>query len=460
MVSELTLWDEDLESNDEETYQDLVRSIRRTNGFRLLFVRCNRGKNAQLIKNLTADLPQRKIQTLKIEEPIDNLYNRIAALPDLPQIDTLFIEGLEFSIFEYEDQEFKDINQRSKAAVYSGSTKDVPPLFTHLNMQRERFRDNFPICMIFLVPDFALNYFIRRSPDFFDWRSQTFRFTSDGQNIAAIASRILIEGDYEKYLQWTPQARVDRIIEIKDILNEAINSQYKAFLYFELGNILCADQRWESAIQSYDHTLAIKSDSHGAWNNRGIALHQSGRTEEAIESYDCALAIKSDSHEAWNNRGIALRQLGHAEEAIQSYDRALAIKSDYHNAWYERGLALHQLGRAEEAIQSYDRTLANSSDEDDAWYNRGVALGQLGHTEEAIQSYDRALAIKSDKQEAIYNKACCYALHNQVELALQFLRQAIQLNPDEYLEIFQTDSEFNGICNSPEFLSFLQEIKQ
>jgi TPR repeat/Tetratricopeptide repeat len=327
MVNTLTLWDEDLESNDGETYKDLVRSIRRTTGFQLLFVRCNRNKNAQLIKDLSADLPRRRFQTLTITEPIDNLYNLIAELPDRSQINTLFIQGLGFSIFEYEDREFKDISQRSTAAVYGGSTKDVPPLFAHLNLQRERFRDDFPICMIFLVPDFALNYFIRRSPDFFDWRSQTFKFSTDDNTIEAESRRILWEGNYEKYLQWTPQDRINRIIEIKDILNEEIDPEQKAALHLGLGNILVADQRQESAIQSYDRALAIKPDYHEAWYNRGNNLIELGRGEEAIQSYDRALAIKPDYHEAWYNRGFALSVLGRAKEATKSYNRSLAIRN-------------------------------------------------------------------------------------------------------------------------------------
>jgi tetratricopeptide (TPR) repeat protein len=357
MVSTLTLWDEDLESNDEETYQDLVRSISRTNGFRLLFVRCHRSKNAQLIKELTADLPQRKFQTLKIEEPIDNLYNQIAELPDRSQIDTLFIQGLEFSIFEYEDREFNDISQRSNAAVYGGNTKDVPPLFAHLNLQRERFRDDFPICMIFLVPDFALNYFIRRSPDFFDWRSQTFKFSIDDNTIATESRRILWGVNYEKYLQWTPQDRINRIIEIKDILNEAINSWQQALFFLELGNILVADRREESAIQSYDRVLAINPDYYEAWHNRSIALAKLGRTEEAIQSYDRALAIKRDDHDAWNDRGIALAELGRTEEAIQSYDRALAIKPEYYKPIYNKACCYAIQQQVDLALQNLQQAL-------------------------------------------------------------------------------------------------------
>jgi tetratricopeptide (TPR) repeat protein len=417
------LWDEDLVTDEVETYQSLIRGIRRTSGFRLFFVCCSRSKGTELITKLAVDLPQRKFATLSITEPIDNLYNRIEELPNLAQIDTLFIQGLEHSIFEYEDREFGDINLRSTTKVYSGTTLGVPPLFAHLNMQRERFRDDFSICFVFLLPDFALNYFVRRAPDFFDWRSQSFKFFTDKDLVDRASLMVRKEGDVDLYPEWTPEKRRDTILKIKECLDESIDPDVQYSLLFKLGNILSADRRYENAISAYDKALAIKPDQHEAWFNRGNALGQIGRTEEAIAAYDKALAIKSDYHEVWNNRGVALDQIGRTEEAIASYDKALAIKPDKH----------------------------------EVWYNRGFALDKIGRTEEAIAAYDKALAIKSDKDEALYNKACIYALQQQIDLSLQYLQQAIELKPEYYREMARTDSDFDSIRDNARFQALIAD---
>jgi Flp pilus assembly protein TadD len=417
------LWDEDLVTDEVETYQSLIRGIRRTSGFRLFFVCCSRSKGAELIAKLAVDLPQRKFATLSITEPIDNLYNRIEELPNLAQIDTLFIQGLEHSIFEYEDREFGDINLRSTTKVYSGTTLGVPPLFAHLNMQREKFRDDFSICFVFLLPDFALNYFVRRAPDFFDWRSQSFRFFTDQDLVDRASLMVMIEGDVDRYPEWTPEKRRDAILKIKECLDESIDPDEQYFLLIKLGNILSADRRYENAIAAYDKALAIKPDYHEDWNNRGIALGQIGRTEEEIAAYDKALAIKPDYHEDWNNRGIALGQIGRTEEEIAAYDKALAIKPDYH----------------------------------EAWNNRGIALGQIGRTEEAIAAFDQALAIKPDAPPVIYNKACIYALQQQIDLALQYLQQAIQLKSEYYREMARTDSDFDSIRDNARFQALIAD---
>ena len=56
----------------------------------------------------------------------------------------------------------------------------MPPLLSHLNPQRDNFRDHFGhLCFVFVVPLFALKYLIPRAADFFDWQSTIFTFADD-----------------------------------------------------------------------------------------------------------------------------------------------------------------------------------------------------------------------------------------------------------------------------------------
>jgi hypothetical protein len=192
-------WDEDLHLSLEESYQALIHSLERTKGFNLLFVRCSPAEGDRIIKNVQSDLPEKTIETISLKEPIDNLYDRVAALPNLERINVLFIKGIEYSIYEYEDTEYEDINLRSRSEVYGGTWKRVPRLLGHLNLSRERFRDNFNICFVFLVPEFALRYFIRRAPDFFDWHSNVFEFPTNKELFEQEYLRITQEADWDRY---------------------------------------------------------------------------------------------------------------------------------------------------------------------------------------------------------------------------------------------------------------------
>jgi tetratricopeptide (TPR) repeat protein len=428
----------------EAQYKALLRSLRRTKGFGIVFVQCTPDEATRLITSVKEDLPQKNIGVLNLPEPIDNLYQLVEAQPDRETLNILFIQGIEKSLEPYIKPGYG-----GEGDYYKLDT--VPRILSHLNQQRENFRDHFSnLCFVFIVPRFALKYFIQRAPDFFDWQSRVSVFPIEPDLLEQASSRILSDGDYNEYLELPPPQRNQKLLEIQELLQEKHQSdERKSRLFFRQGNLFAAAQNYEAAIASYEQALAIKPDKHEAFNNRGLALSALGRYEEALKSYEQALAIKPDKHEAFNNRGLALSALGRYEEALKSYEQALAIKPNYYQAFNNQGVVLSDLGRNEEALKSYEQALAIKS-EHEALNNRGNALSALGRYEEALKSYEQVLVIKSDDHEIWYNKACCYALWTCREEAIESLQKAIDLHP-EYREMAKTDSDFDKIRDDERF---------
>ncbi len=458
-------WDEDLPLNPEEEYQSLINALQWKRGFGLFFVCCAKEDESKLVQRIREDIPDKKIEELRLDKAIDNLYNPVKELLQTKEIDILLIQGIEYSLYRYELQTFGKISE-TRFDTYT----DIPAILNHLNQQRERFRDDLPISYVFFVRIFALKYFIRRAPDFFDWRSGEWEFPLEYNIAASKTLQIGLEGDFfkfYKYAKLSPSEKSAQIIEIQNLISaDTLEDSRKNDLFSELGVLLTVtkdytdalstfeqlltrqsdhDNAWfykgfifadlgnsEEAIASYDRALEFKPDLHEAWYNRGNALRNLGRDEEAIASFDRALKIKPDYHETWYNRGIALRNLGRDEEAIASYDRALEIKPDYHEAWYNRGIALGKLGRYEEAISSYNRALDIKPDYHEAWNNRGIALRNLGRYEEAIASYDRALEIKPDKHEAWNNRGIALRNLGRNEEAISSYDRALKIKPDDH----------------------------
>jgi len=312
-------WDVDVVTDRAEAYQSLVRSLERTEGFGLFFVRGVPGEQTELVQRLQAALPRLNMQRLVLAEelPDGNLYQRVAALPDVDQIDVLFISGIEKSLDPYIKSGYG-----GQGDYYKLDT--VPRILGHLNLQRERFRDDFPFCLVFLLSAFGIKYLARRAPDFFDWRSGIFEFVPDAATVSNLTQELY--GVYNEYLTWSPSQRLDRLREIQAILDEDQQTPHQqANLWLEKGNILTADGNYEAAIVAYNQALIIKPDFHIAWYNRGNRLYDLGQKEEAIGNYDQALMIQPNYYFAWNNYGNALYDLGQKEEAIVKYDRALAI---------------------------------------------------------------------------------------------------------------------------------------
>ncbi|MEH1830092.1 MAG: tetratricopeptide repeat protein [Nostoc sp.] len=429
MGLELTDWDRDLPSQGDEEYQALVRTLNFTEGFGLLFVRCSPAEGEQLITKVKEDIPNKNIEVLRLEQAVTNLYEIIYNLDKKKEINILFITGLEHSFYKYE--ECKNLTGWNSRDIYSYSWKGVPPVLINLNQQRERFKDNFNICFVFLLPIFAIKYFIQRAPDFFDWRSGLFEFPIDSETLEQESSRIIQDGDYEKYLALTPEGRTQEILRIQELIAEDHQIPTRQYnLLINLGKLQSAGQDYKEAIASYDKALSIKPDDQQAWYNQGIALEKLGRNEDAITSFEKALAIKPDDHQAWYNRGNALRKLRRDEEAMASFDKALSIKPDDHSAWYDRGNTLWKLGHYEEAIASYDKTLSIQPDFLHAWNNRGIALLNLGRYEEAIASFDKALEIQPDYHSAWFNRGIAPLYLGRYEEAIASYHKALEIQPD------------------------------
>jgi tetratricopeptide (TPR) repeat protein/DNA-binding CsgD family transcriptional regulator len=347
-------WDEDLPPEPEEAYQDLVRALKRKSGFGLYFVQCTPAEADRFIAKLPQEIPQKKVVALRLVEAIDNLYERVAEFVKDKQVDILLIKGLEYSLYKYEKRNFGEITEGQ-----FGNLSRVPPILNNLNQQRERFRDNFQFCFVFLLSSFSMNYLIHRAPDFFDWRSGVFELPTTPEVVEKESSRLLLEGDYEEYLKLTPEQKIEKILEIQELLTEKHQIEIReASLRFKLGNLLVAANEYEGAIASYDEVVKIIPSYYRAWYNRGIALLNLGRYEEAIASFDYALKIEPDFDSAWNNRGAVLcDHLQRYEEAITSFNKALDIQPELHEAWYNRSIALYKLGRVQEAFTSLDKVV-------------------------------------------------------------------------------------------------------
>ncbi|MCU0526187.1 MAG: hypothetical protein MUF72_15320, partial [Elainella sp. Prado103] len=175
-----------VEIDPDREYRALLRSLRWTEGFGLLFVQCSPAEGVRLVERVQSDLPQKRIDLLTLTEPIEKLYETVAAFPQIDQLDVLFIQGIEYSLYDYEKNQIWDETDNR----YGYSEKNVSRLLTHLNLSRERFHHHLNVHLVFLVPLFALKYLSRRAPDFFDWRSGVLEFPSDLDTLDQQTTRI------------------------------------------------------------------------------------------------------------------------------------------------------------------------------------------------------------------------------------------------------------------------------
>ena len=196
-----------------EGYQAFVRSLRRHKGFGLLFVESTPVGGFDLIKKVSFDLPQKKINVLVLSKAINNLIELIEVFPGKENLNILFIVGLEKSLVEYIRPGYG-----GKGDFYNLDT--IPPILSHLNWQRENFRDRFRhLCFVFILPKYAIKYISLRAPDFFDWGSGKIQIATERDLVEQEVFRLAwLDSDFEAYQRCTPQQRLERLAEIHTYL--------------------------------------------------------------------------------------------------------------------------------------------------------------------------------------------------------------------------------------------------
>lgn len=196
-----------LDTSPGGVYRALLRCLKRTKGFGIVFVQCSPAEGTKLIDRVQDDLSEKKIAIIELTEAIDNLYDIVANRDDRNDLNILFIKGLEKSLEPYIKPGYG-----GDGDYYNLDT--IPPILSHLNQRREIFRDRFGnICFVFILPLFGVKYFIRRAPDFFDWGSGVFKFPPANEELDKELRNILLEGSYKECCKLSPDLQVQKLLK-------------------------------------------------------------------------------------------------------------------------------------------------------------------------------------------------------------------------------------------------------
>jgi tetratricopeptide (TPR) repeat protein len=200
------------------------------------------------------------------------------------------------------------------------------------------------------------------------------------------------------------------------ILAEGLEAYDAGGDWYDKGNALLAQGKFEEAIQAYDRAIDLDHMDPDALINKGVALYHLRKYDEAVEAYDKAINIDSEKGDAWYNKGLSLVELGREAEAEEALNKAIEINPQDEGAWISKGLALYNLGEYDRAIEAFDRAIEIDPKDPRALSNKGGALYRQGRYLEAIKCYDEA--IRLDPRDA--------NLRNNRDLAIGRLSEAAE----------------------------------
>lgn len=116
-----------------------------------------------------------------------------------------------------------------------------------------------------------------------------------------------------------------------------------------------------------------------AYNNRGyLKQHRLNQLQDALSDYNHSIAIQSDNHEAYFNRGLARVFLKDYQGAMNDYDAALRLKPDYAECFNNKGnLKQYVLNDLQGALNDYEEAIRHNPQFALAYLNRGLVKIQL-----------------------------------------------------------------------------------
>ena len=196
-----------------------------------------------------------------------------------------------------------------------------------------------------------------------------------------------------------------------------------------VGLIYLSARQNPSALEWFDHALAIDPANAEALANRGLALQELGRAAEALTAYDEAVRAGCAKPALFYNRGNLLRASGRLTEAIASYDAALRLDPAYPEALRAGGLVLSDLGRYANALEFINEALRLRPSFIEALIDRGNLLQNLDRPSEALASYNAALAGDPDRAEILNNRGAAFLMLGQWQEADADFAKAVQILP-------------------------------
>jgi tetratricopeptide (TPR) repeat protein len=183
------------------------------------------------------------------------------------------------------------------------------------------------------------------------------------------------------------------------------------------------------ALRLYDGLIDRQPDSPKLLNERGVALHQSGKYNEAQTSYHAAIIADPSYAIAHNNMGVAMYHAGDPESALESFQHAIDAQPAFAKARLNQALLTFKAKRFPQAIEAFRTVLATEPENPVAWNGVGLVLAELKKYAEAKSAYARAIQARPKYAEAHYNLSFTLSNLGDFEGALRETKLAIEIEP-------------------------------
>jgi len=234
------------------------------------------------------------------------------------------------------------------------------------------------------------------------------------------------------------------------------------------GNALMMAGRYQAAVRDFEQVIAVERSAL-AYMNKGLCLHQMGRSEEGLKAIDVAsnltdsdsllvviisakaevhndlgqlglaltdyhnaIAIKDDSPSLYSYRGQLHYRMEKFQEAVADITRAVELSAAFEPDLYYRAHSLWKLNKLKEALLDFNVVIESEPEEWTNYLSRGRLLDEMGLPDAAMLDMNKAIKINPDCAQAYFHRAFLHALkeddRSRAKSALDF-EKAFTIDP-------------------------------
>jgi len=99
-----------------------------------------------------------------------------------------------------------------------------------------------------------------------------------------------------------------------------------AMVLDNLGTAFLSKQMFDSAFNCVNKALAVDSNFHPSYRNRGYTYMMFGDYKKALDDFTKFFTYKQENQEIYNFAGTCYRQLGNPQESVKFITRAISIE--------------------------------------------------------------------------------------------------------------------------------------
>ncbi|PID61847.1 MAG: hypothetical protein CR974_03995 [Gammaproteobacteria bacterium] len=252
------------------------------------------------------------------------------------------------------------------------SEKTIIATVSEINWRRSSYQA-LGLPLVFWLPSYALQLLAKHASDFYDWYTDVFVFEGDERQlkVAQIEQRKTLVHPKTKIPAKQYQdkdKKQQELRRLKALLSETQRLADRAYLEYEIGQLLYSLGEYSEALVHYERSKAInknignKQAISAILNNVALIYDQQGYYDEALENYQLSLEIKNEIDDkegiatTLNNMALIYHAQGNYDSALKNYQRSLKIDESIDN---KSGVAvsLNNISHIYNAQKDYENAL-------------------------------------------------------------------------------------------------------